>query len=338
MTSRDRGRWSDRLQRLQQRSLVMQSLRYSLGAQGFLEIETPILVPRTTSDWHLDSFEVSGGNQFWGYLTTSTEYQIKRLMVGGFQKLFTLTKNFRVGDRGNWHSQEFTMLEWAEVGASLAQIEQYACEAVLACFQTLFPGQQTLVYQGNFVDLRKPWDSMSVQEAFEFYLGFKNLRCFSLEDLQEACRCACWEVPEVLFQDQSLLISFLLDQVQPFLGRKKPLFLTHWPLWMTASAGSQKNDGSFADRSELYIAGIELSDGFSFLTDPVIQEIAFQKAMDYRKALGRPGVALDYRYLEALKEGLPEGAGMALGVDRLVMLLTDATHISEVQAFDWDEL
>lgn len=325
----DKTRWTEkrngfsRFQRLKMRQQIIAAIRDDLSENDFLEVEVPLLIKGTTPDAHIDSIELKEG-----YLTTSTEYQIKRMVVGGFQKLFTLTKNFRAGDEGRFHSSEFTMLEWARALESLDAIEEDAQRFIRKAFQKLYP---------NSTDFfSHPWERLTVREAFKKYLNLENLGDFSLKPLQEACREAHLSPP--FFEDKNLLISYLFDLLQPNLGVQTPTFLREWPSYLTSSAPLNPNDPYTAQRSELYIAGIEIADGFPFLTDPKKQRELFNETLQQRKDLNKPQVAIDQRFLEALDEGMPHGAGMALGIDRLVMVLTHADCLADTQAFSWDEL
>jgi len=341
-----------RMKRLYQRQEILGAIRTDLYSQGFLEVETPLWVKGTCPDVHIDSVNVEGAKDS-GYLVSSTEYQIKRLMVGGFEKVFTLTKNFRAGDRGKFHSSEFTMLEWARAYGSLDQpglerrslpvldeIEDDAERFIQGAFLKLYPNvPEALRFGGCEIDLLgKRWERLTVREALEKHLGLKNLGDFSMDALCRSCREADLELPSSILQDQHWVVSYLLDQLQPHLGKKVPTFLREWPAFMTSSAQLSEKDPYVAERSELYIAGIEISDGFPFLRDPVLQREWFARENHRRQSEGKSPVVLDELYLQALEEGIPEGAGMALGVDRLVMVLTGASSLGEVQAFGWEEI
>jgi len=323
-----------RMFRLHQRQSILTAIRLDLQSQGFLEVETPLLVRGTCPDTYIESVQTGEG-----YLVTSTEYQIKRLMVGGFDEVFTLTKNFREGDRGRYHSSEFTMLEWARAFGSMEEIEEDAIRLSQKAFQALYPGKDSLTYQGSEVNfMTKPWERLTVREAFQIYLGLENLHDFSLESLYEASIKAKIHLPSEFQQDQHLLLSYLLDLVQPHLGRSTPTFLREWPAFMTSSAKLSQKDPFVAERSELYITGIEIADGFPFLTDPKLQNDLFSRELRRREQEKRKQVVVDEKYVEALAQGIPPGAGMALGIDRLVMALTGANQLSDIQAFAWDEI
>jgi elongation factor P--(R)-beta-lysine ligase len=318
---------------LHQRQQILSTIREDLYHQGFLEVETPLLVKKTTPDAHIDSISTHEG-----YLITSTEYQVKRLIAAGLTDVFTLTKNFRANDRGRYHSVEFTMLEWGSAFKTIQEIEKDAERFIRKAFRKLHPSKDTIYFNGNKIAFFDgEWDRLSVREAFKTYLGMIDLGDFSLKNLCMAAKKAGIALPESFQQDQSLAISFLLDQLQSHLGKQKPVFLHEWPSFLTSSAPKCAHDPHAAERSELYIGGIEIANGFPFLNDPERQRALFDKELEKRKQLEKSMVGVDEKYIAALKH-LPQGAGMALGIDRLVMVLTEAAQLSDVQAFDWDEL
>ncbi len=323
-----------RMERLWLRQKIMSAIRSNLYQQDFLEVETPLLVKGTCPDTHIDSVGADGG-----YLVTSTEYQIKRLIVGGFENVFTLTKNFRLGDRGRYHSSEFTMLEWARAFGSLDEIEDDAVRFIRDAFTVIYPGKTHLQFQDTSISIMgEPWEELTVREALHRYLGLENVEDFSLEILLNSAHNAGVHIPKTFEQDRYLLLSHLLELVQPHLGKQTPTFLREWPAFMTSSAQVSQSDPHVAKRSELYIAGIEIADGFPFLTDAHQQQVFFDREFQRRSIEGKELVIIDHRYIDALGQGISPGAGMALGVDRLVMVLTNAAQLSDVQAFSWDEL
>ncbi len=295
--------------------MIIRTIREDLYAEGFLEVETPLLIKGTCPDVYIDSIEAKGG-----YLATSTEYQIKRMMQEGFDKVFTLTKNFRENDVGRYHSQEFTMLEWARTGVSLDAIEEDAERFI----QKIAPSER--------------FKRLTVREAFSLHLGLHDLEDFSLEPLRRACKVAALAIPDTFQDDKYLLISYLFEQLQKHLGHDVPTFLRDWPAYLTTSAPLTAHDKSVAERSELYMKGIEVADGFPFLQDADFQRRLFEHEQALRVSIGKKPVQLDEKFLDCLKNGMPSGAGMALGVDRLVMVLTGAQRLSDVQAFSQDEL
>jgi lysyl-tRNA synthetase class 2 len=319
-----------RMSVLRQRHVIRRAVRDYFDGEAFIEIDAPLLVHGTTPDASIPSFEV--GDR---YLVTSTEYQIKRMVAGGFERLYTLTQNFRAGDTGARNNPEFTMLEWARVGASLDVIERDV-ERFVAAAHSALGGGETLHYRGHSIDLRSPWQRMTVAEALS-QIARTSITDFSLPTLKKAAQAAGISVRPTQLEDQVFLFTVLLDHAQHSLGFQRPVFLRDWPAFLTSSALERQN-GEMADRSELFIAGVELGDGFPSLTDYGRQTYTFAQQLARRQTEGAAPVKLDELYLEALRAGLPPGAGMALGFDRLVMLLTDQTLIGPVLTFGWDEV
>ena len=269
------------------------------------------------------------------YLVTSTEYQIKRLEAGGFDRCYTLTQNFRAGDEGRYRNAEFTMLEWARVGQTLPAIERDAEQMFLAGLRAM-GGQTTLVYQGHEIDLAPPWDRISVAQAIENATGIA-VSDFTLATLQQIVTRTELSIGAAAMGDHDFLFSLLVDKAQKTLGFARPVFLCDWPSFQTSSA-LELEDRNLVQRSELIIAGVEVSDGFPSLTDAARQEQTFQAQQERRIEAGGGAVGIDQAYLKMMREGLPSGAGMALGFDRMVMLLTDQPALKPVLAFAWDEL
>jgi elongation factor P--beta-lysine ligase len=316
---------------LWQRHIVRRAVRSYLDCAGFIEIDSPLLVHGSTPDAAIDSFAVMDR-----YLVTSTEYQIKRLEVGGFDRTYTLTQNYRFADHeGQFRNPEFTMLEWARVGQDLAMIEKDAEQMTWAAHLAL-GGSGQLSFSGHMIDLRPPWARMTVAEAIERFAG-AALPDFSLSSILNAVQIAGITIDSASAHDIYFLFSLLMDHIQNQLGLTKPVFVTDWPAFETSSA-REKSEGAIAERSEMFIAGIEISDGFPSLTDYDAQKRSFARQNARRHADGKAEVVVDDKYMESLRVGLPRGAGMALGFDRLVMVLTNRSSIRDVLAFAWDEV
>jgi lysyl-tRNA synthetase class 2 len=319
-----------RLDILRARHAIRRVCRDWLDAQGFIEIDSPLLVRGTTPDPAVESFAV--GDR---YLVTSTEYQAKRLAMGGLERLYTLTQNFRMGDTGAYRNPEFTMLEWGRVGVGVQVIEADAEGFVTAAMESLGLSR-SLSYQGKTIDMSPPWERLSVADAIRRFTG-TAFAAFDLPSCRAAVEALGVAVRDDWKEDRDFLFAILMDEIQPLLGRDRPVFLREWPLYQTTSAAAGE-DGLTADRSELFIAGIELSDGFAAVADAAMQKYFFALAAERRKDQGLPDVTLDARYVDAMREATLFGAGMAMGFDRLVMLLTDQPRLSTVLAFGWDEL
>jgi elongation factor P--beta-lysine ligase len=312
------------------RHIIKRAVRDYLHAQNFIEIDMPLRVRGTTPDPHIESFDLGDGT----YLTTSTEYHLRRLEVGGFDKIYSLTQNFRKGDTGRYRNPEFTMLEWDRVGASLEDIENDLENFTRAAATALGLGD-IISYQEHTIDIKSPWTRMTVREAIQKYTGF-TLQNFDHGSLQNAVTRLGLKHNDP-GPDAEFLFTLLIDHVQKFLGFEQPVFLREWPLFQTSTAGGDAQKG-FANRSECIMCGVELSNGFEALTDATLQRDSFHAMLDYRTKTKKNIVSLDETYLNALYEGLPNESAMALGFDRLVMILTDQDHIRNVMAFYDDEL
>jgi lysyl-tRNA synthetase class 2 len=323
-----------RMDTLWSRQTILRAIRGYFHDEGFLEIQAPLLVKGACPDAHLEPFHAGGD----AYLITSTEYQLKRMIVGGFDKVFTLTQNFRGADVGGRHNPEFTMLEWARTYASLEDIERDAEALVKRAFRALHPGADTLRWADRDVRIDGPWERVTVRDALARHLGVHAAPDLSPASLRAEVARLGLDVPASFLADDAALVSYLIDAMQPHLGAPAPTFLCAWPAFMTSSAAILDDAPALACRSELLVAGLELSDGFPSLRDPELQARLFDRENARRAEEGRAPVALDERYLAALREGLPPGAGMALGVDRLVMILTGNERIRDVLALAWDEL
>ncbi len=315
---------------LRHRHVIKRAVRDYLHNEGFLEIDIPLVVRGTTPDAAIESFAVEDR-----YLSTSAEYQIKRMEIGGFEKLYSLTQNFRHGDRGRFRNPEFTMLEWARVGGTLRQIEDDVEHFTMAAHRAL-GGNGVISYQGESIHLVPPWDRLSLIEAVEKHTGVR-ISGFTPPEMIRALNAAKIPVKDDWYSDTTFLFTVLLDHIQQFLGFEKPVFLCDWPNFLTSSAQAHES-GRYTERSELFIAGVEISDGFPSLTDAQKQRENFAAQLARRAEAGMEPVDLDEKYLSAMDEGMPVGAGMALGFDRLVMILTDCADISGVLAFNWAEL
>lgn len=325
------GDTASRMHVLRQRHIIRQAVRHYFDTQTFTEIDAPLLVHGTTPDVAVESFSLDDR-----YLATSTEYQMKRLAIGGFEKIYSLTQNFRRGDTGTYRNPEFTMLEWGRVGESMREIENDAEGLVIAAMQALGLSD-TLHFQGQTVSMRGPWKRMSVHETIYETTGVM-IDDFDAPSTAKALQAAGVDVRADWMEHSDFLFSMLMDHIQPQLGTDSPVFITEWPLYQTASAARNEDDPTCAARSELFIAGVELSDGFAGLADVTLQEQAFSYMQHQRQSEGQDSVDVDQHYLNAMRLGAPYGAGMAMGFDRLVMLLTDQPHIRNVLAFNWDEV
>jgi lysyl-tRNA synthetase class 2 len=297
---------------LARRAEVVRAVRGFFEARGFLEVETPLIVPSPGLDLHLDAFAV-GPDRF---LSTSPEYQMKRLLADGFARIFQITKAFRQKEKGSRHNPEFTMLEWYRANAGILDVMRDTEQLVarVTC------GAVTL--GGRAVACAPPFARMTVCEAFQRFAGATP----------EATL-------EMAAHNEDAFYRLLVDRVEPSLAALgQAVFLTEYPAPQASLARAKPGDPRVAERFELYVAGVELCNGFGELTDPVEQRARFERDRAERAARGLHVYPVDTKFLAALERGLPPSAGNALGLDRLVALACGMTDIAEVMAFTDDEL
>ncbi len=296
---------------LRRRAEVIATVRAFFAERGFLEVETPIAVPSPGLDLHLDAFEVPG----LGYLETSPEYQMKRLLTGGVPRSFQIARCFRRGEIGRRHNPEFTMLEWYRAFAEVSEVIDDTEALVRRVLGGVERGQ--VVVDGTAIDITRPFEKITVVDAFGRWAGTKPDEVFAMAD-----------------HDEDRFFRLLVDAVEPGIAELGAcVFLTMYPAKFASLARLSPADPRVAERFELYVGGLELCNGFGELTDPVEQRARFERDQAERRAAGKPVYPIDERFLAALREGMPPAAGNALGLDRLVALALGASEISQVIAF-----
>lgn len=293
--------------RLQQRSDLLQAVRSFFRGRGYIEVDTPIRLPVLLPETHIKPFSSEG----W-FLQTSPEQCMKRLLAQGCRQLFQICHCFRKEEVGRLHQSEFTLLEWYRAGWSYAELMQECEEFVRALFcsgQELpgCAGQDGLRRGGRAIPLAGPWERLTVQEAFRRY--------------------ARLEATEALRQD--LFDELLVTEIEPHLGWQRPVFLYDYPAELASLARRRADNPMVAERFELYIAGIELANGFSELIDPAEQRRRFSEEIRRSRDAGNAFVAMPERFLADLSR-LEPTAGIALGLDRLLMLLLGCASVAEV--------
>ena len=286
------------------RAVLIQSLRTFFIDRGYLEVETPIRIPAPAPEAHIVPLTSEG----W-FLQTSPELCMKRLLAAGIPKIFQICKCFRKGERGDRHLPEFTMLEWYGAKSDYRDLMR-DCEALLHHLGTVMGKGGVLEWQGRRIDLGPEWEHITVAEAFRRY--------------------APCTVEEALAQDQ--FDEILVEFVEPHLGMTTPTFLCDYPVVLGALARLSPAEPKVAERFELYVAGLELANGFSELVDPVEQRARFLAEQAIIRLQGRDPGPMPEVFLDGL-ETMPPAAGIALGVDRLVMLFGGADNIDQVVAF-----
>jgi lysyl-tRNA synthetase class 2 len=312
---------------------VIRALRSFFEGRGYLEVETPQLVPSPGLELHLRPILAGGG-----YLNTSPEYQMKRLLAGGLERIFQIGHAFRDEERGQHHVREFTMLEWYRVGADLPDLMEETEALVAAVALAASGASRVRGADGAFLDLAPPWDRIGVAEACARFAG---VECTGQEDgptLARRAREAGWPIPADLTDWDEVFTRLFVEAVEPHLGRERPTLLHRWPARCAALARLDPGDPTVALRFEVFAGGVELANAFCELTDPVEQRVRLEEDLAERRARGLAAPPLDERFLAALEEGIPPTSGIALGVDRLAMLIAGVSRIDDVLTFTTEEL
>lgn len=296
---------------LKLRALVLEKIRSFFQEKKILEVETPLLCPHTVTDPYIQSLALASKNY---YLQTSPEYAMKRLLASGSGCIYQICKAFRDEERGRRHNTEFTMLEWYRVGFD---------------HHTLMDEMDELLQR---ILATSPAIRMTYREIFKMHLDIDLARV----SIQELKQCAMDH--KIQLGDEPLDVDTWLDIlmshiIEPKLGNESPCFIYDYPASQSALAKVRQDDYPVAERFEVYFKGIELANGFHELTDPVEQEKRFKNNQLIREKMGAEAIEIDHYFLAALQSGLPDCAGVALGLDRLVMLAAGVDDISEVIAF-----
>jgi lysyl-tRNA synthetase class 2 len=321
------------------RARLAAETRRLLGALGYEEVETPTLVPAPGMEPHLAPFEAAfhpeqGGGIRPLWLITSPEYAMKRLLAEGFERIFQLSRVFRDGELSATHNPEFTMLEFYRAGTDYRGIMADLERLIEAAARALDPaGESRVERQGRRLDLAAPFERLTVQEAFARHAGVDLAACRGEGGrLRAAARAAGHEAGPDGEPFEDAFFRLMLGVVEPRLGAARPTFLLDWPASMAALSRVKADDPRWAERFELYAGGLELANGFTELNDPVEQRARLLEEQALRRRLGRPALPLDEPFLAALGR-MPDAGGVAVGFDRLLMLLTGASSIAEVLLF-----
>ncbi len=327
---------------LEKRAGIVKAIRGFFDANGYLEVETPILVAKPGMEPYLEPFKTElrdpVGKKFKSFLITSPEYAMKKLLVAGFPKIYQLVKCFRnEEDFSGRHNPEFTMIEWYRAGADYMSIMDET-EAMVKEAAEKALGRTTIEWDGKTVDLAQPWERLSVKEAFAKYAEVDLDD--SIQEVNVLIRMAQKLGHQIsdFARFEDAFFTVFLNAIEPKLGAGRPTFLYDYPASMAALSKRSAKDLRYAERFELYIGGLELCNAFTELTDPVEQRLRFEEERRIRQSIGKNDYGLDEDFLNALKAGMPEAGGIALGVDRLIMLLLGAADIRDVISFPADSM
>lgn len=307
------------------RARLLAQLRVFFSARAVLEVDTPALSMAANPEPHLEAFVALYGKPGLGkdqalYLHTSPELPMKRLLAAGSGSIYQIAKVFRYGESGRYHNPEFTLLEWYRVGFDHHRLMNEVAELV-----TMLLGKEVL---------SEPIERLSYGDIFQHYLGLDPYRarvaelmaCAGAQDLQSP--------PGMPMDDPNPWLDLLLSHcIEPHLGHKRLTFIYDYPATQAALAKIRPGSPPVAERFELYVQGIELANGFHELTDADEQYCRLQDNNQRRVIQGLPSLPLDNHFLAALKNGLPNCAGVALGLDRLLMIMAGKSTLQDVITF-----
>ncbi|HSW58005.1 MAG TPA: amino acid--tRNA ligase-related protein [Dehalococcoidales bacterium] len=294
--------------KLEYRARTLAGIRAFFTEEDFLEIDTPIRVPAVAPEQFIAAYTSEG----W-FLSTSPELQMKRLLAAGYRRIFQIARCFRKDERGRHHNPEFTMLEWYRAGADYNQIIADTENLVLFLAGKNGLGRQ-LSYQGHKIDLSPPWPRITVREAYIHQAG--------------------WD-PFIHFDGQRF-DDDMVDKIIPSFPVSRPVVIMDYPPQCAALARLKAGHPAAAERAEIFLAGLEIANIYSELTDPAEQVRRFKEEMKIILEAGRPST-WPQKFIEAVPQ-MPPCGGIALGIDRLVMLFSDTASIDEVMAFPSDLL
>lgn len=286
------------------RARMLQAIRDFFVSKDYLEVETPSLIPAPIPEKHIDV--IPCGDLF---LHTSPELYMKRLLAAGYPRIFQICKCYRKGERGSCHLPEFTMLEWYCRGTDYHLLMK-ECEDLIMSIASSLGNEEVIHYQGKKIKLQRPWESISVREAFTRYAP----------------------VPMEEVVKENSFDEIMVDYIESHLGWEQPTFIYDYPVSGSALAKAKIDEPAIAERFELYIGGKEIANACSELTDADEHHARFKEVEDYRHSIGKSVYPVP-RFLLQNNIAIPESAGIALGVDRLAMIFCDSPIIDDVVAF-----
>lgn len=308
---------------LLKRASIMATIRRFFSDRGVLEVDTPSMSQATITDVHLVPFQthfvgpgVAQGMTL--YLMTSPEYHMKRLLAAGSGPIYQLCRSFRNEESGRYHNPEFTMLEWYRPHYDMYRLMNEVDDLL----------QQVLECESA--------ETLSYQQAFIRHLDVDPLSADKTQLREAAAKLDLSNVADKEEDRDTLLQLLFAFGVEPHIGKERPAFVYLFPASQASLAQISTEDHRVAERFEVYYRGVELANGFHELTDADEQRLRFEQDNRKRAALGLPQQPLDEHLLAALAHGMPDSSGVALGVDRLIMLALSAERLSEVITFSVD--
>jgi len=271
------------------------------------------------------------------YLITSPEYAMKKLLVSGFEKIFQITKSFRNKETNSeMHNPEFTILEWYRAYSDYTWIMKDVEELVRE-LATIANGKPQIFFKDYKIDVAAPWPRVKVKDLFKDFAGIGNVIFEDTEKFRAAVLAKGYKVDaKTPYEDLFFLV--FLNEIEPKLGLTKPVIVYEYPAQMAALSKRCEEDPRYSERFEVYIGATELCNAFTELNDPEEQKARLEAERAQRKIMGKVDYSVDQGFISALNFGMPPSGGVALGVDRLMMLLTNTPDIRDLLFFPHDDL
>ncbi len=332
------------------RGEILKRIRSFFDAEQFLEVETPTLVRLPGMEPFLEVFKTefksdwSATNQVREdlYLITSPEYAMKKMVAGGWERIYQITRSYRNQETfSDSHNPEFTILEWYRAYASYEEImsdtERLFKQVYLALAHQMGWETDCCIYGDWKIPIAQQWPKISVQKAFEQFAAVSEDQLLD-EDKLRAVAIGKGYTNAKDYHYDDLFHLLMLREVEPELRKMGAVFLYDYPLSQAALAKRKALKPEYAERFELFVGGLEVCNGFSELNDPEEQKARLEIEQALRQKLGKLSYDVDQSYIRALNFGLPPTGGNALGVDRLVMILTNQSNIQNVMTFPYRDL
>lgn len=319
------------------REQVIDAIRAYFKGRGFHEVEVPLLLPTPSTEPFLEVFKTvltdDHGHTSDAFLPSSPEFALKKLLSAGSGSNFTITKSFRNGEgKSSRHNPEFTILEWYETPGDYMSVARDFEKLMIAINTVTHKQTHTLPYQGKEYSLKAPWERISIAEAFQKYAGIDTETMLDSQKLKIAGQKKGYTVGDATTWEE-MWNQIIANEIEPRLGIQGPTILYDYPVSQAALSRKKVDDPRFAERWEVYMAGMELGNCFTELTDWKEQEARCLADLAERKRLGKTEYPMDTDFIEALKMGMPPTGGIAVGVDRLAALFADVPRIQDVLFF-----
>ncbi|OQY17317.1 MAG: lysine--tRNA ligase [Desulfobacterium sp. 4572_20] len=311
------------------RSKIIRAIREFFDKQGFIEVETPMMqsIPGGATARPFKTYHQSLGIDL--YLRVAPELYLKRLVVGGLERIYELNRNFRNEGISTNHNPEFTMLEFYLAYATYEDLMDLTEKLFIHLLTKLF-NKLTVTYQGNLIDFATPWQRISLIDSLRDIGGIKESALFDSKTLKDVARSKGVELGEN--EEDGRVLAKLFDHiVEPKLVQ--PTFIIDYPIQVSPLSRRKDDNPTIAERFELFIGGKEIANAFSELNDPDDQRERFLKQARLRDSGNDEALFMDEDYIRALEYGMPPTAGEGIGIDRLVMVLTDSPSIRDVILF-----